>query len=62
MSIKFNEYRTCEKCNNKFLFANLSHSHIEGLLNPILENEKEIEGYYCWDCINRENKDDTIQR
>ena len=48
----FNEYRTCEKCNNKFLFANLSHSHIEGLLNPILENEKEVEGYYCWDCIN----------
>ena len=48
----FNEFRTCEKCNNKFLFANLSHSHIEGLLNPTLENEKEVEGYYCWDCIN----------
>ena len=47
---KFKEHRVCEKCSNKFLFANLYHSHIEGLLNPILPNEEEVQGYYCWNC------------
>ena len=47
---KFKEHRVCEKCINKFLFANLYHSHIEGLLNPILPNEEEVQGYYCWNC------------
>lgn len=46
----YDDYRTCDKCDKKFLLHDEIAWNIEGMTNPFIGDE-DVEGAYCYKCV-----------